>query len=329
MSDYLPPNYDFAQEISDSFDQGYVDAATLHRAASIGVLDANGLEVGYSIGYKAARDFHKAAVVSGTDSTGQSRAYLDGYDAASIYHTTNTVSGNDSLGRERGYFEGYKAARDYHTTNSTSGNDSTGTLRGYAEGYIAARNFHTTVATAGNPTNDSTGVDRGYNTGYNAGVAAGFSPRWGMTMSGNQDLTNGTYTRANFNTIQHSEGVTISTGSDRVTPPAGYYDVMAGGMTGHSVSNSEGTIECRIRRSGGNVTQGNYYRGVARIRSTTNSDYGIVHMLRNVYMNGSQYFDVYWRCYHAASISFMGGGTSGSAGVHGGRAPAFFIGHQR
>lgn len=328
MSDYLPPNYDFAQEISDSFDQGYSDARSDHTTPALGFPDADGQTTGFELGYLAARDFHKAQVLSGADLSGASRAYLDGYDAASIYHTTNTVSGNDGLGRERGYFEGYKAARDYHTTNSVSGNDSTGTLRGYAEGYIAARNFHTTVGTASNPTNDATGVDRGYNVGYNSGLANGFSPRWAMTMSGNQDLTNGTYTRANFNTIQHSEGVTIATGSDRVTPPAGYYDVMAGGLTGHSTT-ADGTIECRIRRSGGNVTQGNYYRGVAGIGFAGNADYGVVHMLRNVYMNGSQYFDVYWRCYHSASISFMAGGTSGSAGVHGGRPPAFFIGYQR
>ena len=366
MSNFIVPNYDFASEISTSFDQGYSDSSTAHRAVAIDTTDANGLEIGYSTGYKAARDYHREATASGTDATGASRAYLDGYDAASIYHTDNTVSGADNVGRERGYFEGYKAARDYHTTNTASGNDSTGTPRGYAaghgagntagyasardfhrsatysgndptgqqrgyyKGYLAARNYHTTNSTSGN---DPTGVQRGYAEGYGightAGVAAGYTPRWSMTFSSSQAISNGVYTRANFNTVQHSQGVTISTSAKRVTPPAGNYDVMAGVFAGFSTSNSDGSLEVRIRRSGGSVTQGAYFRGVSRLRSVNNSDFGSHHMLRNVSMNGSQYFDVFVRSYHSAVIKNLQGGTTGSGGQHGGRPPAFFIGHKR
>ena len=173
MSNFIVPNYDFATEISDSFDQGYSDSSTAHRTVGVDGVDTNSLELGYSVGYKAARDYHKSAVVSGNDISGASRAYLDGYSAASTFHSTNTVSGNDALGVERGYFEGYKAARDYHTTNTTTGNDATGTLRGYAEGhgigqgvgYEAASVYHTTNTVSGI---DDVGRQRGYDEGYRA-----------------------------------------------------------------------------------------------------------------------------------------------------------------
>jgi len=216
MSEFIAPNYNYAPEISASFDQGFLDASAVHRAtpANIGDVDVNGWEVGYSVGYREARDYHKTAVVTGADLSGQSRAYLDGYSAASTFHSTNTITGDDLLSVERGYAEGYKASRDYHTTNTVTGTDATGLLRGYAEGYQNSSAFHTAAATLTNPANDASGVDRGYNTGYNVGTAAETRPHIVCGLGANFVATTGDaiYTLPCSTTLS-SKDVTNSNGT--------------------------------------------------------------------------------------------------------------------
>jgi len=247
MSNFIVPNYDFAPEISASFDQGYSDSSTVHRSPTVDTTDTNGLESGYSVGYKNGRDFHSTAAVVGTDLSQQSRAYRDGYDAASVFHTSNTVSGNDSVGRERGYFDGFKAARSYHTQSTLSGTDATGTGRAYNTGNAAGNTVgynsghsagYSTGNTAGTSTGNTAGYSAGNTAGYSSGNTAGITTgrnqvgRWMVRMPGNQGLGQSTYTKVNFSstTVAGSvRGCTFNTGLDRIyITQAGVYEIAAG-----------------------------------------------------------------------------------------------------